>query len=508
MSTPDAPADDPATTPADPTLGQRARRGIGVLFGRQVAVQLITLCGGIALARLLSPEEFAVFAICLYFQEVFGQLSNAGLVAALIQQPTVPTEREMRVAFTTQLVILTVVAAVGLVVGPRLIDLYPGFSGQGYGSLFALLVVALWLGAFRSVPVTLLERNMRFVQLGGIELLEIFVHQAVAVWLAFAGWGVWALAIGMLARSVSGSLAAFFLSGWRPGLAWDLPVASRLLRFGLPLQATGIMTQLSRGAPALVIAPIIGVHAFGLLMWGSTVGSKLLFLVEPLRRVAFNHLCRTTDEASRSRVYGRYLGLAVAVIGSWVIFVDGLGESVLLALYGHKWSGGLGVATLAAAAAAAHVASQFAELLLNATGRPAKSFVVVVLRTASAFGLAALLAPQIGTLTGPAVWLINSILATVLLAYLASGGLLRRSGKVLLTLTLALAAGMGVERYLVLTFPAGLAADLSSVAAGILVYVLVTAALAPATDLRWVTAELRKLVDRVFRTENLVDRRV
>ncbi|MEO0532115.1 MAG: oligosaccharide flippase family protein, partial [Planctomycetota bacterium] len=427
------PSDDAAPEVDSPTLGQRARRGIGVLFGRQALVQLITLGGGIALARLLSPEEFAVFAICLYIQQTFGQLSNAGLVAALIQQPTEPTDRERRVAFTMQLAALTVIAAIAVVVGPMLIDLYPSLSNEGYGSLFVVLVAALWVGAFRSVPVVLLERQMRFVPLGGIELVEVFVHQAIAVGLAFAGWGVWALAVAMLAKTIVGSVAAYLVSGWRPGLAWDTPTAVRLLSYGLPLQAKAIVLQASRGIPSIVIAPSIGVHAFGLLMWAQNVGTKLLFLFEPFRRVAFNHLCRTTQDAARSRVYGRYLGLVVTSIGVWAILVDGLGQSVLLALYGQKWAGGLGAATLIAIAATVNVAGRFANLFLDAIGRPAKSLGVIIAETGLGYGAAAILAAPLGILAGPIVWFLMSVFSTVLLSVLASRSTLYQSCRSLLT---------------------------------------------------------------------------
>ncbi|MEO0529296.1 MAG: hypothetical protein AAF266_01835, partial [Planctomycetota bacterium] len=259
-----------------------------------------------------------------------------------------------------------------------------------------------------------------------------------------------------------------------------------------PMQGKAVVTQIAKGVPTIVIAPAVGTAAFGLMLWGQTVGSKLLFLFEPFRRVAFNHLCRTTQDAVRSRVYGRYLGLGVTSIGAWAILVDGLGESFLLALYGQKWAGGLTVATLAAVAATVSVAAQFASLLLDAMGRPAKGLGVVILRTALALSFAALVVPQIGILAGPIVWLVMSVFSTALLSVLASRSTLYQSCRSLLTYAVAVGLGLLLARVTSGAIGSSLLATLLATSVGLIAYTTIAYLLTPAEDRRWLTGNFAR----------------
>src|SRR4051794_31103425 len=81
------------------TIKHRARRGVLILALRTVLVQIAVLGGQVALARLLDPRDFGVFAIVQFALSFFTFFGDAGLGASLIQKKIAPTHRELSSVF-------------------------------------------------------------------------------------------------------------------------------------------------------------------------------------------------------------------------------------------------------------------------------------------------------------------------------------------------------------------------------------------------------------------------
>lgn len=409
-----APEELPAADGGDSVeMGRRARRGVGSLFVRQAIGQGVTLAGGVALARLLEPADFAVYAICAFFQESLGQVSQAGLAAALVQQRSEPTERELRAAFGLQTLLVALIAVAGVVAGPWVAGLHPELS-RDHAAVLAAMVLGMAVGSTRSLPMAILQRGLRFDAIGRLEIAEVVVFQGAAVALAIAGWGVWALGAAMVAKSCVGVIIAYCLSGWVPRVAWDPDVARRLLRFGVPFQLRGLVGKVSSGLPALIVAPVVGAGEFGLMLWGANVGSKAFFLSRPLVRVAYPHFCVAETRGSLPGTFQNYLTVGLFVIASWLIFVEGLGDSLLLAVYGEKWRGGLDAATWYAVWAAVLTVEDYLVTAVLARGMPGRGLLIDCLRLACSAAVMAALTPRLGIVAAPVTWTLGAALAAAL----------------------------------------------------------------------------------------------
>ena len=152
-----APADSGATADdAFETLKTRARRGVVILVVRTAFVQLTVFAGQIALARLLDPRDFGVYAIVQFALSFFSFFGDAGLGGGLIQKKVHPSQRELSSVFFAQVLIALgiIVVVFGAAEFSRLV--WPDLPATGPWLLRALSF-SLLLTALRTIPCILMD---------------------------------------------------------------------------------------------------------------------------------------------------------------------------------------------------------------------------------------------------------------------------------------------------------------------------------------------------------------
>lgn len=213
-------------------------RGIGqqVVHGSiyTIAASLITLLLGAArsilLARLLLPAHFGLVALALFFISLASYLRGLNPDMALISRQKAG-EGFLRTYFSFRILLDLAAFILMLLAAPLLQRLYPGVPGLG--AMLAVLAAAWFLSNFNHVQETLLRKNLAFSSLALIDVCSSLVMTVVAPYLAWRGWGVWALA----AEQVSGLITRFTLTWgpfrqWLPRPEWNRAVVKELWQYG------------------------------------------------------------------------------------------------------------------------------------------------------------------------------------------------------------------------------------------------------------------------------------
>ncbi len=319
------------------SVNAAAARGIKVLLGRQALLQVLTFGAGVVLARTLEPAQFGLYFIASFFVSIFAFFGDFGLAPSLIQRRDELTDRELRVAFTVQQIVTSVVVAALFLASPWVARLYPKAPHETVW-LIRVLAFSLYLDSWRSLSVLQLERSLRYRRVAAIEIVEALVYQSLAVGLALAGLGVWSFVIAALARGVLGTGVAFALAPWRVGFCVDRGIARGLLRFGIPFQFASLAQQAGSWLTPVFVGALIGPQAVGLLTWASSNARKPLMVVENVMRVAFPHFSRLQDDpAEVRRVLARYLRLLLLASSGWFALIVVAAPGLVPTVYGDKW---------------------------------------------------------------------------------------------------------------------------------------------------------------------------
>lgn len=403
-----------------PGLERSAVRGVTGLMGRTLGVQVATLAGTVALARLLSPADFGSFAIALAVQQVARSLVEIGLPAPMVQSHEPPTLAEQRSA-------TGVVVAIGATVcGATLAMAYGILPALGAPSSIARVVaismVAVPVFAFRLVSMVLIERSLRFGRLVVVEVAETVTFYAFAIPAAALGLGVYSLAGAVPAAAAVSVVVAYVAAPWRAGISFKLEPVRAMIPFGLQIGSLYPL-QLARDVGILGIATIIGGPALaGFASFAQRLFGLHLALFAAIQRVGLPVLVQVREPQARGRQAGRAGAVAAVPAAFLTATVVGVSPALVHVLFGAKWEptadvvAGAGAGYLASASAGPVLASL---AIANRDGRTpliaaAASVPVGVL-------LAAVLAHPLGA-TGIGIASGLGLLASVAILFVRSPG--------------------------------------------------------------------------------------
>ncbi|CAN0627999.1 Polysaccharide biosynthesis protein [Burkholderia multivorans] len=316
----------------------RAKSGIRTMISRQIFTQVFTFGAGVVLARHLVPADFGLFAIATFFVTTIAQFGSFGLGASLVQNRQEIVERDLSVAFTLQQIVIVSVVI--------LLNIGAGFIGKLYPHqpealvwLIRAISLNLFLTSWKTMSELQLERKLAFHMIARIEIAETLTYQTVAVLMALDGFGVWSLVAALIARSLLGTLLAFFVAPWPVRFMFDKDIAARILRFGVPYQIQTIMNSVSSWIIPLFVGPLVGPHAVGYLNWASSNGKKPLLLVDAVMRVSFPHFARLQDQPEEvERILRHYLTWLLIPAGLWFSIIFSAAHSLVPLVYTQKWA--------------------------------------------------------------------------------------------------------------------------------------------------------------------------
>jgi O-antigen/teichoic acid export membrane protein len=323
-----------------------ARRGlaertvVGVLWtalstGAQAAFQLIAL---VVLARLLSPNEFGLFAATLVVIGFCSIFSEIGVGPAIVQRPTLE-ERHLRVGFTLSLLLSNAIAGLVWVGAPAIAAFFK------LTELTQVLRAACLVFAFQGVSMVAqasAQRELRFRWLAGIDAGAFAAGFVVAgPALAWLGFGVWALIGALLTQHF---LRMVMLLAGQPHPKRPLlerRAIGELLYFGSGFTLARIGNYLAGQADKLVVGRWLGAQALGLYSLAyQLVTAPALLVGQVLDRVLFPAMALVQLEPARlARGYRSGISVCALLILPASVVVAIVAPEMVQVLLGSEWAG-------------------------------------------------------------------------------------------------------------------------------------------------------------------------
>ena len=427
------------------TLARTAVRGSAASIGGQGFRIVLQLVGLAVLARLLDPADFGVVAMVTAAIGFADILRDFGLSSAAVQAPTVSRGERINLFWANSglglLCTLVVAASTPLLVAfydePTLVHIVPALS--------LVLVISGINTQYRAD----LGREMRFVALASSDVIAQLVGTIVAIVVALAGGGYWAIVAQQLTVALVALVVNVISTRWRPGLPQRRTSIRRFFRFGLSVFGTQVLGYASKNADTVALGAFWGPSVLGVYNRAQQIAVVPLNQINgPLTRVALpvlsrahldpDRFARATQRAQLAGAYGTATVLA---------FVAGLAVPLVAVLLGPGWSEVAPILALLAIAGVFRSLSQLAYWIFLASGRPGVQFkldlwaqpVLVALIVLGA-SQGALGAAWAAVAVWPVYWIVGLLIASRT-AGLAARPLVGRAVRALLGV--ALPAGLG-----------------------------------------------------------------
>lgn len=329
----------PASAPADDDgrLGARAARGSAVTLVSQGIRVGVLLVSTVVLARLLSPEDFGLYAMVAALIGISETLRDLGLSSAAVRRPDLTRAQGSNLFWIN----VGTGAACWIVVSLAAVPISGLFGEDRLVSMIRLVAPVFLLNGIATQFKAEINRSLRFTALAVCELVPQLVALGVAIVLAFADRGAWALIGQQIVTAVLALALAVSLARWRPGLPTRRVGTRSLLSFGLGVAGTQLIGTVTRNIDNILIGWAWGPTSLGLYNRGyQLLMAPLNQIAVPMTRVALPILARVharddgtfPDVLRRAQLVGAYLTASLYCVAA------GVAAPLVDVALGGQWS--------------------------------------------------------------------------------------------------------------------------------------------------------------------------
>lgn len=374
------------------SLGRAAASGAAWLTAQKWIVRLSGLVTIAVLARMVTPEEFGVVAVASAVIPFVLLLSDLGLSTYLVQADD-PDERMLSTGFWFSLVAAFVIGGALFACVPLVVTV---LDAPEAGPVLRVLLASVPLVVVAAVPTALLRRRMAFRRLAIQGTAAAALAQVVAVVIALAGGGVWALVAQAITTTLVTTTAAWLAAGWRPTRSFSRSEFGTMARFGYKVVGVELVAVLRNWAETAIIAVSLGTAALGYL----TIAQRLVQVAQELggsavAPVSVVVLARVRDVPERLRqAYRRASSLTYGAVTPVLVFVAVAAPVVIPLLFGAQWDESVPVTRGLAVAGILTIGALLDHGLFYALGRAGKWFVYATITDVITVAATALVVSQ------------------------------------------------------------------------------------------------------------------
>ena len=279
-----------------------AIRGSAVTLMGQLArfgVQLVAL---VALARLLSPQDFGLVAMVTVITGVAFILGDAGLSMAALQSREL-THQQRSNLFWLNLGIGTALGAFVFVLALPIAQFYDEPDLVPITHAIACVFPLSGFGAQFRAHVT---RQLRFTVVAGVDAAAQVIGLAAALVVALVGLGYWAIVAQQLVVAFVAVVGFVVSARWWPTRPRKGSDMSGLLGFGVNTTLTQLLNYASVSVPSVLLGAAWGPTVLGYYNRANALFTMpMAQLAAPITRVVIPVLSATSDPLQRAEFLAR-----------------------------------------------------------------------------------------------------------------------------------------------------------------------------------------------------------
>jgi O-antigen/teichoic acid export membrane protein len=348
------------------SLGRASRVGVMWTTARSYVVEIVTLPATVALAQLLSPFDFGVAAVAIFFGRLAARVSNAGMGSALVRTKELRDEHISSI-FVANLALTLTAGLLLLALARPLATFYkePAIAG-----LIPLVVLDIVFSGLSMVSQALLARAMRYKEMAALATADALANATASVAFAWFGFGYWSLVLGGVCGSGLKWIWGVKLVGWQISFRFVPSAARELMSFAFGTYARGLLEYVSLTIDNLIVGKVLGVTALGYYdkAFSSTQRAyNKLTVGGPT--VSFRTLSIIQDEPERFRRALEKIVISSSILTYGVFAVLGvMGPHLIVFLFGEKWQPSVIPFQMLCVGGALRTANAFAGAAANARG--------------------------------------------------------------------------------------------------------------------------------------------
>ncbi len=304
-------------------------------FFERTGAQGVNFIVSLILARLLEPKVYGVVALVTVFTAILQIFVNCGFSSALIQKKN-PDSLDYSSVFYFNLLSCVVLYALLFGFAPLIAKFY---EMPELTSIIRVMGITLLIGGINGMQHTYVSKNLMFKRFFFATLGGTIGAGVIGIWMAYRGYGVWALVASNLFNSAVDTIILWVTVKWRPTKEFSLNRLKALFSFGWKMLASNILDVVYDKIRQLIIGKMYSAEDLAFYNKGDTFPNMLISNIDTsLNSVLFPSMAAAQDNMeSLKNMTRRSLKTSTYLIMPMMVGLAVCAEPVISIILTDKW---------------------------------------------------------------------------------------------------------------------------------------------------------------------------
>jgi len=324
-------------TAETPDVGRTTVRAAAWALASATGKRVLTLGGLMLLARVLAPHDFGILGFAMVYLAFVEVVADLGTGPALVYWPD-RRDDAAQVAFIVNAIAGVFWCVVTFAAAPYIAHFFHEPNGTLVLRVLSFTTIVTFLGTTHDA---LAQKELKFRERSIPEVALTGVKSAVALVLAWMGFGAWSLVWGHVAGVIAWTILLWVVIPWRPTLRIPRDLFGPMLRYGRSIVAVRMLTTLMLDLDVIVVGRFLGVTALGLYQMAARIpDSSVMVLIWVAAKTLFPAFSRLHAEGADVR-HGYLIATrcvsSLTIPASLGLFF--LARPIIVVFFGPQWTG-------------------------------------------------------------------------------------------------------------------------------------------------------------------------
>lgn len=320
---------------SEQNLKDKTKKGLYWSFFNQFSTNGIQLIIGIVMARLLSPSDYGITAIPAVFMSIAGVFVGGGFSDALIRK-TELKEEDLCTAFYYSIAVGWTCYLILFFSSPWIADFY---NTPVMRSLMRVTALTFLFSPLNTPQNVLMSRKLDFKTPAKIAIVCQISSGIIGIFLAFYGYGLWALVFSGLFSNIIGLLLRWYAVKWLPRKGWSKESFRYLWDYGNKMMGSALLDTIFRNISPVFIGKYYSTNDLGVYNRAqnyAALPSQQFSGV--ILSVSFPVISKVKDDDEiLERTYRKMLRVTAFIVFPIMMLLAGLARPLVLIMVTAKW---------------------------------------------------------------------------------------------------------------------------------------------------------------------------
>ena len=304
-------------------------------FAERAGAQGIGFIVQVVLARILVPEEYGIISLVAVFITICDVFVTYGFGNSLVVNKE-SDSLDFSTCFYFGICLAVVLYGIMFVVSPLIADFY---NNPFLTPVLRVMALRIPIAAVNSVQHAYVQKHMWFKKFFYATLIGTVVSGVIAIIMAKAGFGVWALVEQYLGNVLIDTICLWIIVGWRPTREFSFERLKAIYNYGWKILVVGLIDTLYGRLRNLVIGKKYTSEDLAYYDRGYKFPSFGMRLIEPtVNSVLFPALSQSRDDQVQMKNITRKVMMASTYIVSPIMVgLAVVAKPLVLVLLTKKW---------------------------------------------------------------------------------------------------------------------------------------------------------------------------